>query len=92
MTDDQAAGRFVSLARERAGRIDILVSNAGEPPASSFADAELEMFRTSFELNSLSAIRLAKLVLPGMQARKWGRIINITSVSVKQPIWVRSLL
>ncbi len=44
------------------------------------------MFRSAFELNALSAIRLAKLVLPGMQAQKWGRVINITSVSVKQPI------
>jgi 3-oxoacyl-[acyl-carrier protein] reductase len=37
-------------------------------------------------LNALSAIRLAKLVLPGMQAQKWGRVINITSISVKQPV------
>lgn len=86
VTDDQAAERFVSLARERAGRIDILVTNAGGPPAATFADAQLETFRQAFELNALSAIRLAKLVLPGMQAQKWGRIINITSVSVKQPI------
>jgi 3-oxoacyl-[acyl-carrier protein] reductase len=86
VTDDEAAGRFVNLARERSGHIDILVTNAGGPPASSFANAELEMFRSAFELNALSAIRLAKLVLPGMQAQKWGRIINITSVSVKQPI------
>ncbi|HEX9423686.1 MAG TPA: SDR family oxidoreductase [Pyrinomonadaceae bacterium] len=86
VTDDEATKRFVSIARERAGRIDILVSNAGGPPASSFADARLEVFRQAFELNALSAIRLAKLVLPGMQAQKWGRIINITSVSVKQPI------
>lgn len=86
VTDAHAAEGFISLARERAGPIDILVTNAGGPPASSFADAELEMFRKAFELNALSAIRLAKLVLPEMQARKWGRIINITSVSVKQPI------
>jgi 3-oxoacyl-[acyl-carrier protein] reductase len=46
----------------------------------------LETFRQAFELNALSVIRLAKLVLPGMQAQKWGRIINITSVSAKQPI------
>ena len=44
------------------------------------------MFRYAFELNAVSAIRFAKLVLPGMLERKWGRIINITSVSVKQPI------
>src|SRR6266542_4721672 len=86
VTDDEAIKRFVSIARERAGRIDILVSNAGGPPASSFADASLELFRQAFELNALSAIRLAKLVLPGMQAQRWGRIVNITSVSVKQPI------
>src|SRR6266545_2312137 len=86
VTDDQEAERFVSIVRERTGRIDILVTNAGGPPASSFADAKLKMFRQAYELNALSAIRLAKLVLPGMQAQKWGRIINITSVSAKQPI------
>jgi 3-oxoacyl-[acyl-carrier protein] reductase len=86
VTDDAAIQRFVSLARERAGRIDILVTNAGGPPASSFADADLDAFRKAFELNALSAIRLAKLVLPGMREQKWGRIVNITSVSAKQPI------
>lgn len=86
VTDDQAVERFVSLARARASRVDILVTNAGGPPASIFAQTELEMFRKAFELNALSAIRLAKLVLPGMQEQKWGRIINITSVSAKQPI------
>ena len=86
VTDEQAAERFVNLARQQAGRIDILVTNAGGPRTATFADADLNMFREAFELNALSAIRLAKLVLPGMAAQKWGRIINITSVSVKQPI------
>jgi 3-oxoacyl-[acyl-carrier protein] reductase len=86
VTDEQAAEHFVALAREQAGRIDIVVTNAGGPAASTFADANLDMFRRAFELNALSAIRLAKLVLPGMQAQKWGRIVNITSISVKQPI------
>ena len=86
VTDNESVERFVNLALERAGRIDILVNNAGGPPSTTFADTDLEMFRKAFELNALSAIRLAKLVLPGMRAQKWGRIINITSVSVKQPI------
>ena len=86
VTDDQAMEQFVSLGRERMGRIDILVTNAGGPPAGTFDQTDLEMFRRAFELNALSAIRLAKLVLPGMQQQKWGRIINITSVSAKQPI------
>ena len=86
VTDEQAIERFVELARKQAGRIDILVTNAGGPPTSVFADADLDMFRKAWELNGLSAIRLAKLVLPAMRAQKWGRIVNVTSVSVKQPI------
>lgn len=86
VTDEQAVERFVDVAREKAGRIDILVTNAGGPPASTFAQTDLKMFRKAFELNALSAIRLAKLVLPGMCEQKWGRVVNITSVSVKQPI------
>jgi 3-oxoacyl-[acyl-carrier protein] reductase len=86
VTDNESVERFVKVALERAGRVDILVNNAGGPPSTTFADTDLEMFRKAFELNALSAIRLAKLVLPGMRAQKWGRIVNITSVSVKQPI------
>lgn len=78
--------RFVSLATERAGRVDICVTNAGGPPATTFDTTDIDMFRDAFELNALSAIRLAKLVLPGMRERKWGRIVNVTSISVKQPV------
>lgn len=77
---------FVNLALERAGRVDICVTNAGGPPATTFADTDMDMFRNAFELNALSAIRFAKLVLPGMREQKWGRIVNVTSISVKQPV------
>lgn len=86
VTNGGDAEAFVNLALERAGHIDICVTNAGGPPATVFADTDIEMFRQAFELNGLSAIRLAKLVLPGMRERKWGRIINVTSISVKQPV------
>lgn len=86
VTDEQAIEHFVALAKKQAGHIDILVTNAGGPPTSTFADAELDMFRQAFELSGMSAIRLAKLVLPDMRAQNWGRIINITSISVKEPI------
>jgi 3-oxoacyl-[acyl-carrier protein] reductase len=86
VTDERATEHFVSLAKRQAGHIDILITNAGGPPTSTFADAELDMFRDAFELTGMSAIRLAKLVLPDMRAQEWGRIINITSVSVKEPI------
>lgn len=86
VTNNAEVEGFVNLVFERAGRVDVCVTNAGGPPAKTFAEADLELFRHAFELNALSAIRFAKLVLPGMVERKWGRIINITSVSVKQPI------
>ncbi|MDT4897495.1 MAG: 3-oxoacyl-[acyl-carrier protein] reductase [Acidobacteriota bacterium] len=86
VTNDEDTARFVRLAEETAGRVDILVTNAGGPPAATFADASIEMYRRAFELNALSAIRLAQLVVPGMRERRWGRIVNITSISVKQPI------
>ena len=86
VTNDADVQAFVNLAGERGGQIDICVTNAGGPPARTFAETDLDVFRQAFELNALSAIRFAKLVLPGMLERKWGRIINITSVSVKQPI------
>jgi 3-oxoacyl-[acyl-carrier protein] reductase len=86
VTSDAETERFVRLAQERAGGIDVCVTNAGGPPSTVFADTDLDMFRSAFELNALSAIRLARLVLPGMRERKWGRIINVTSISVKQPV------
>jgi len=86
VTNSTDVERFVRLALERAGRVDICVTNAGGPPATTFDTTDIEMFRDAFELNALSAIRLVKLVLPGMRERKWGRIVNVTSISVKQPV------
>jgi 3-oxoacyl-[acyl-carrier protein] reductase len=86
VTSDEDAARFVKLAQEQAGRVDICVTNAGGSPSSNSATTDLEMYRQAFELNALSAIRLARLVLPSMQAQLWGRLINITSITVKQPI------
>ncbi len=86
VTSDSEVEGFVNLVVERAGQVDICVTNAGGPPAKTFAETDLDIFRRAFELNALSAIRFAKLLLPGMIERRWGRIVNITSVSVKQPI------
>ncbi|MCA1593562.1 MAG: SDR family oxidoreductase [Acidobacteria bacterium] len=86
VTSDDDMERFVNAARESAGRVDICVTNAGGSPASTSDATDLEMYRRAFELNALSAIRLARLVLPAMREQRWGRVVNITSVSVKQPI------
>jgi 3-oxoacyl-[acyl-carrier protein] reductase len=86
VTSDADAERFVNAALDSSGRVDVLVTNAGGSPGSTFDETELEAYRRAFELNALSAIRLARLVLPFMRERVWGRVINVTSISVKQPI------
>lgn len=86
VTRDEDAERFVAAAVEAAGRVDVLVTNAGGSPGSTFETTDLEMYRRAFELNALSAIRLAQWCVPPMRERRWGRIVNITSISVKQPI------
>ena len=86
VTSDRDMEAFVAAAHASAGRVDILVTNAGGSPGSTFEETELEMYRRAFELNALSAIRLARLVVPAMREQRWGRIVNVTSISVKQPI------
>lgn len=65
VTNNAEVEAFVRFATERGGQIDICVTNAGGPPAKVFAETDLEVFQQAFELNALSAIRFAKLVLPG---------------------------
>lgn len=66
--------------------IDILVCNAGGPPAGYLADITDEQWQKAFELTFMSAVRMIRTVLPHMQKQRWGRIVCITSTSVKQPI------
>ncbi len=86
VTRDEDAEAFVAHAHGRAGCVDVLVTNAGGSPDATFEEAELELYRRAFELNALSAVRLARLVVPGMRERRWGRVVNVTSISAKQPI------
>lgn len=65
---------------------DILINNAGGPPAGSWTDWDDDTWRAAIENNTLAPILLMKAVLPQMKERKWGRIVNITSASVKAPI------
>jgi 3-oxoacyl-[acyl-carrier protein] reductase len=68
------------------GAPDILVANAGGPARGFFEDLSDEQWQQAFELSLLSVVRLVRAVLPGMQAKKWGRVLSIQSVSVKQPL------
>ena len=68
------------------GRIDILVHNAGGPPSAPISKITQEEWSDSIELNLRSFIRISELIVPIMQKQKYGKIIAITSVSVKQPL------
>ena len=76
----------VSSGIDRFGRIDILVTNAGGPPAGRFDQLTREQWEEAIRLTLFSAVELAREVLPGMRERRWGRILNITSIAVKQPV------
>ena len=77
---------LVDETLRRYGRVDVLVTNNGGPPAGFFDDFDDEAWLAAHELTLMSAVRLIRAVLPTMQTQGWGRIVNITSVSVKQPI------
>lgn len=78
--------RFVEQAFARWGRVHIGVVNAGGPPAKEFSAIALEDWDRAIELNLMSAVHFARELLPRMRQQKWGRLIFMTSVAVKQPI------
>lgn len=77
---------LVEKTLDEFGRIDILVHNAGGPPSAPISKITQEEWSDSIELNLRSFIRISELILPIMQKQKYGKIIAITSVSVKQPL------
>ena len=76
---------------EAAGSVDILVTNAGGPPPGMWHDWDRDDFIAALDANMLTPIALMKALLPGMVERGWGRVVNITSQSVKAPIPVLGL-
>jgi 3-oxoacyl-[acyl-carrier protein] reductase len=76
---------------EKAGQVDIMVTNAGGPPPGMWSDWEREDFIKALDANMLAPIALMKSQLPGMIDAGWGRVVNITSGSVKAPIAVLGL-
>ena len=78
--------RVVQAALARFGRVDVLVTNAGGPPAGTFDALSSEIWQAATHLLLTSVVELTRAVLPGMRERGWGRILNITSISVKQPV------
>ncbi|MFT4101523.1 MAG: SDR family oxidoreductase [Burkholderiaceae bacterium] len=83
------AGRAASLAA--APRIDILVNNAGGPPPGDFREFTRDAWIRAIDANMLTPIELIKATVDGMIARRFGRIVNITSSAVKAPIDILGL-
>ncbi|HEX6159887.1 MAG TPA: SDR family oxidoreductase, partial [Thermoanaerobaculia bacterium] len=77
--------RWYDATIERFGQIDILVTNTGGPPAAPFLKLTEEQWMSGIESTLMNVIRLSRLVIPGMQKRRWGRIVHITSLVAKQP-------
>lgn len=86
VTKAEDVRRLVARTVEAFGGLDILVTNAGGPPPGLFDQMTDAEWQGAFELSLLSTVRMIREALPHMRRRRWGRIINIQSTSIKQPI------
>ena len=86
---DVSQGEQIQLAYDEAvmefGRIDILVNNAGFAKAGKFESISDADWQYDFDLKLMAAVRMSRLVLPGMKERRWGRIINMLNTLAKTP-------
>ncbi len=81
----EECARVVAEAEQELGGIDVLVNNAGTSQRGPFLDVTDDVWQDDLDLKLFSAIRLSRLVIPGMRTRKWGRIINVLNVGAKMP-------
>jgi 3-oxoacyl-[acyl-carrier protein] reductase len=86
VTDPDVPARLVAETRDRFGGLDILVPNAGGPPAAGALEVTDEQIAAAVNANLTASVRLIRAAVPLMQAGGWGRICCITSYSVKQPV------
>ena len=86
VSDTAALESFVTAARAELGPLSIAVANAGGPPGGRFEDFGEAEWTAAFRLNFLSSWALIRAVLPDMRAQRWGRVVTLTSTSVRQPI------
>jgi 3-oxoacyl-[acyl-carrier protein] reductase len=86
VTDAQAVDAFVAHVAQQFGGVDVCVTNAGGPPAKMFFATTTEEWHRALEMNFMSTIHFARAVLPWMQKNHWGRLVTITSMTVRQPV------
>ena len=86
VTDEAAVRQFVAHVAHEFGGVDVCVTNAGGPPPRMFLSTTTEEWHRAVELNFMSTVYFAHAVLPHMQRKHWGRLVTLTSVSVRQPV------
>ena len=86
VSTEEGAAAFVHEAREVLGGVDILVCNGGGPAPGNFTTTPPEAYRAAIELNCLAHIAMCGVAVPAMREQRWGRVLAITSVGVRQPI------
>ncbi len=86
LADWPSIERAANSARQQLGPIDILLNNSGGPPPSGVAGVSPEVWEAQFRAMVLAIFRITDLLLPDMRSRRWGRILNVASTSVVEPI------
>lgn len=86
ISDPEQVHGLVADALAEFGRIDVLVTNGGGPPSGSFESIGASAWENAYALLLRSAVELIRAVLPGMKERRYGRIVNVTSIAAKQPV------
>jgi 3-oxoacyl-[acyl-carrier protein] reductase len=80
------AQQFIERSQDALGGLDILVTNAGGPPPGNFASTAVDAYPEAISLNLMSVVAMCKAAVPAMCAQGWGRVVAITSISVRQPL------
>src|SRR5437868_793392 len=86
VSDAAQVKSFVAEVAQKFGGVDVCVANAAGPPPKTFLNISDEDWHAAFTMNFMSVVYLAREVIPHMQKKRWGRIVTITSTSVRQPI------
>lgn len=84
--DADGATAFIDAATAALGGIDILVPNGGGPPPGNFESTPVDAYPAAIDMNLMSIVAMCKAAVPAMQAQGWGRVVAITSLSVRQPM------
>jgi 3-oxoacyl-[acyl-carrier protein] reductase len=86
VTRAEDLARWHAETEARLGTVEILVTNTGGPPVARFMDLDDAQWASGIESTLMNVVRLSRLVIPGMRAKRWGRIVHLTSFVAKQPL------